>query len=173
MLLAANASEVIYTVAGYGTSSVIRVPEGHATYIMVSSLAQFSSLEVTTATAADENVWFLISPSDPRNAVLTQWQPLTVGSVFSYGPMGFKRPLRYDGVTRLRGVRVARFTTKSYAVGALDNGGPEYLYLTDTKVPHPYAGRSGTGANTYTMYFSHWGNVAPIAVPTNAAPLPQ
>ena len=173
MLLTPNVSETITTVAGYGTSSVIRVNDGHVTYVNVSSLAQLSSLEVTTATVADENVWFTVSPSDPRDAVLTQWSPLTVRSVFSYGRMGFQRPFRYDGLTTLRGVRVIRLATRSFVVSALGPPGTAYLYLTDTKVPRPYAGRSGTGENIDTMYFTHWGGVAPILVPTGAPALPQ
>lgn len=173
MLLTPNASETIVSTAGYGTSSLIRVVEGHTTYIQVSSLAQLSSLEVTTATAADENVWFTISPSDRRNVALTNWEPLTVRSVFSYGLMGFKRSFRYDGLTRLRGVRVFRLVTMSYTVNACFAPGPVYLYLTDTKVPHPFAGRSAKGGQRATMYFSHWGSVAPITVPTNAPMLPQ
>jgi len=173
MLLTPNASETIVSTANYGTSSLIRVAEGHTTYVRVSSLAELSSLEVTTASAADENVWFTISPSDPRNVVLTNWEPLTVRSVFSYDLMGFKRTFRYDGLTRLRGVRVFKLITRSFTVSACSAPGPVYLYLTDTKVPHPFAGRTGEGAQTATMYFNHWANVAPIAVPTTAPPLPQ
>ena len=173
MLLTPSASETITSVAGYGTSSVIRVNDGHVTYVNVSSLAQLSSLEVTTATAADENVWFTVSPSDPRDAVLTQWSPLTVRSVFSYGRMGFQRPFRYVGLTTLRGVRVIKLATRSFVVSALGPQGTAYLYLTDTKDPRPYAGRSGTGKNADTMYFTHWDGVTPIPVPTGAPALPQ
>jgi len=173
VLLTPGASETITTFAGYGTSSLITENGGHLTFVNVSSLAQLSSLEVTTATAADENVWFTVSPTDRRDAVLTQWTPLTVRSVFSYGRMGFQRPFRYDGVTTVRGVRVFKLATKSFVVGALSAPGTVFLYLTDTKVPRPYAGRSGTGKSAYTMYFTHWDSVAPILVPTGAPPLPQ
>ena len=173
MLVTPSASETTDTIAGYGTSSLIRVVHGHLTYVNVSSLAQLSSLEVTTATSTDENVWFALSPSDPRDAVLTQWQPLTVRSVFSYGRMGFQRPFHYEGLTTVRGVRVIMIATTSYTVSALGPPGTVYLYLTDTRVPRPYAGHSGTGKNAYTMFFTHWGGVAPIVVPTGAPPLPQ
>ena len=173
MLLTPGASETITTVAGYGTSSVIRVNDGHATYLNVSSLAELSSLQVTTATAADENTWFTLSATDLRDAVLTEWSPLTVGSVFSYGLMGFKRPFRDDGLTTLRGVRVIKLATKSFVVSALGPQGTAYLYLTDTKVPRPFAGRSGAGTNADTMYFTHWDAVAPISVPTGAPALPR
>ena len=175
MLLTPEATETNVRVSNYGTSSVIRVAQGHATDIRVSSLAQLSSLEVTTASVADENVWFTISPSDPRNVVLNNWAPLTVRSVFSYDQMvGFNRTFHYDGLTRLRGVRVYKLTTRSYIVNTpCAAPGPVYLYLTDTKVPHPFAGGGGKGAHTFTMYFTHWGKVAPIPVPTNAPPLPQ
>jgi hypothetical protein len=70
-------------------------------------------------------------------------------------------------------VRVFKLMTRSYTVSACFAPGRVYLYLTDTKVPHPFAARSGKGAQTATMYFDHWGNVVPITVPTNAPPLPQ
>jgi hypothetical protein len=173
MLLTPLASQTTVTIAGTGTSSVIRETKGHVTYVNVSSLAELASLQVSTASPADENVWFTVSSTDPRNQSLTTWQPLTVRSVFSYGLMGFRRPMRFDGVVTLDGVRVYRLITMSYTVDALGPPGPTFLYLTDTTVPRPFAGRAGTGANVHTMYFTHWDNVSAIDVPTRAAPLPQ
>ncbi len=173
MLLTPRASQTTVTFAGTGTSSVIRETKGHVTYVNVSSLAELASLQVSTASPADENVWFTVSPTDPRNQSLTTWQPLSVRSVFSYGLMGFHRPMRFDGVTTLDGIRVYRLTTMSYIVDALGPPGPTFLYLTDTTVPRPFAGRAGTGANVHTMYFTHWDNVSAIDVPTRAVPLPQ
>jgi hypothetical protein len=172
----ATASESLTTIQGVGTEYLVQPTAFAKVYVRtntVAGLIDFLSIKATKP--SEVNVWYYLTPSDPRYTDQANTGPTTVATQFMVGPKSFGRAGKYESVVTLRGTKVIKLAVTSSMFSPNNTLVPLTLYVTDTARPLPFAAAAKiTGVPVPVVsYFSNWGHVKPIKIPAAKTALPQ
>ena len=159
---------------GFATISQYAGKSGQPVYVKSSTTWGLTNLfGVTSPTASEANVWYVINKSDSR---YYEFDPSTgahsVAQLFSFGTDGFSTTAKIVKTTALKGVKVIELRTLSNMFASGSGKAVQYLYVTDTAHPVLFAtsGPSGISGNFYFGSWSHTTVTLPSPLPTTPLP---
>jgi hypothetical protein len=153
-----------------GTVFIVQPTDVHRLFFRATTVhALLLFLNVSAPTGSEVGRWFYLDSSDQRYQKLAPSGPQTVATQFVIGPRAFGSAATYEGVTTLRGSKVIKLGVTSSMMSPTNALIPMVLYVTDSdrRMASATVGNIGDIPSPVTSYFSEWGTVPAIHIPSS------